>query len=79
MALAACLLGLLGALFDAHQRAVLGTPLADLDEPLVAGQFVERVEDERHVVEIQVDAQFGNLALLAQPEEQRRDQISSNT
>ena len=30
------LLGFLGALFDAGQRAVLRTPLADLDEPLVA-------------------------------------------
>ena len=45
---------LLGLLLDRLERPVLEPPLAEGDERVVAGQDVDAVEDERHVVQFQV-------------------------
>ena len=42
---------------------------------LVARERVEHVEDERDVVEVEVDAHLGHVALLAEPEERLREHV----
>ncbi len=48
---------------------MLGAPLAQLQETIFAGQGVDGVEHEGHVVEVEVDAPVRHFALLADAEE----------
>ena len=50
----ACFACRVHAFFDARQHAMLRAALANLDKSVIARQYVERVQDERHIVGIQV-------------------------
>ena len=67
--------GLLGPLLDAGEDAVLGPPVAHVDEAVVAGQRIDDVQHEGHVVQVEVDALFQAAGFLADLQEGRREDV----